>query len=132
MPPIHMKVHPPHHHPQGVGAVTDGTGAPRGLATGVIDKLVETLVTKWKTKMENHQRDISPVVDVLLAPIANEIACRFHGDQAKKGRVMLTSTSSNNWATDEQRYKSTLTKKERESESGREPKGKRSNYKETK
>ena len=109
MPPIHMKVHPPHHHPQGVGAVTDGTGAPRGLATGVIDKLVETLVTKWKTKMENHQRDISPVVDVLLAPIANEIACRFHGDQAKKGRVMLTSTSSNNWATDEQRYKSTLT-----------------------
>jgi hypothetical protein len=103
--PIHMKVHPPHHHPQGVGAVTDGIGALRGLATGVIEKLVDAIVAKRKA---NAIGDVG-VVDILLAPIALHLACGPHGDQAKKGRVMLEFTSSNNWATDEQRYKSTLT-----------------------
>ena len=121
MPPIDMTHLPPEHNLQGVGAVTDGIGAlragrlrglatvvvvrVRGLATGVIEKLVDAIATKWKT---NTIRDVC-VEDLLLAPITIHPACRSHGDQAKKGRVMLEFTSSNNWATDEQRYKSTLT-----------------------
>ena len=101
-PHRHMRHRPPpQHNLQGVGAVTDGIGAPRGLPTVFIAKLVDAIATQWEA---NAIRDVG-VVDLLLAPIAIHPACRSHGDQAKKARVMLEFTSYNTWTTDEQQMR---------------------------